>query len=172
MKEKQKYDIVKLLDFLHDIEEVLGGEKVIDYIAATPNEFSIYINHGVSMLLIEEIYKFEEIFTPDSVFFNENNPQLIIANTGIRDSVIKNTNVQYFVDFVNDCAEYICPCTGSEIHIQDREIKIYIDQLSLLHNEYMGIYNLLNESNLIFKITLDRQRPYISIMFRGDVLDE
>ena len=172
MKENQKYDIVKLLDFLYDIEEVLGGEKVIDYIAATPNEFSIYINHGVSMLLIEEIYRFEEIFIPDSVFFNENNPQLIIANTGIRDSVIKNTNVQYFINFVNDCAEYICPCTGSEIHIQDREIKIYIDQLSLLHNEYMGIYNLLDESNLIFKITLDRQRPYISIMFRGDVIDE
>lgn len=172
MEEKQKYDVKKLLNFVHDIEEILGGERVVDYIAATPNELSIYINNGVSMLLVEEIYKFQDIFIPDSVFFNENNPQLIIANTRVKDSAIKNSNVQYFIDFVNDCAEYICPCTGSEVHIQDKEIKIYIDQLYLLHSEYMGIYNLLYEPNLIFKIALDKQRPYISIMFRGDVLDE
>ena len=172
MEESQKYDVKKLLNFVYDIEEVLGGEKVVDYIAATPNELSIYINRGISMLLIEEIYKFEDIFTPDSVFFNENNPQLIIANTRMKDSVIKNMNIQYFVNFVDDCAEYICPCTGSEIQIQDKEIKIYIDQLYLLHNEYIGIYNLLYESNLIFKTVLDKQRPYISIMCRGDVLNE
>ena len=102
MEEKQKYDVKKLLNFVHDIEEILGGERVVDYIAATPNELSIYINNGVSMLLVEEIYKFQDIFIPDSVFFNENNPQLIIANTRVKDSSIKSTNVQYFIDFVND----------------------------------------------------------------------
>ena len=33
-----------------------------------------------------------------------------------------DTNV--FIDFVNDCAKFICPCTGSEIHIKDKEIDV------------------------------------------------
>lgn len=172
MEEKNKYDIKKLLTFVGDIEKILGGKGVIDYIAVTPNEFSIFIQKGVSMLLINEIDKFKKIFSPDTVFFNENHPQLIIANTRLRETEIENKNINYLIDFVNDCAEFICPCTGSEIHIQDREIKIFIDQINLLHNEYIGVYNLLNEDDLIFKITLDKQRPYLSIMDRGDVFDE
>ena len=172
MKEEKKYDIDKLLQFVSQIEEILGGAGVIDHIAVTPDEFSLYIQNGVSMLLVKEINQFKDIFVPDTVFFNENNPQLIIANTRLRDSSLQNPELNYFIDFVNDCAEFICPCTGSEIHVQNREIKIFIDQVSLLHNEYIGIYNLLNEDNLIFKLSLNAQRPYLSIMFKGDVFDE
>ena len=157
---------------MNDIEEILGGAGVIDYIAVTPDEFSIYIQQGVSMLLVNEINKFKDVFSPDTVFFNENNPQLIIANTRLRESTPHNDNINYFIDFVNDCAEFICPCTGSEIHIQDKEIKIFIDQINLLHSEYIGVYNLLNEDNLIFKLSLNNQRPYLSIMSREDVFDE
>ena len=124
------------------------------------------------MLLVNEINKFKDVFSPDTVFFNENNPQLIIANTRLRGSTPHNDNINYFIDFVNDCAEFICPCTGSEIHIQDKEIKIFIDQINLLHSEYIGVYNLLNEDNLIFKLSLNNQRPYLSIMSREDVFDE
>ena len=172
MKEKRKYSVKKLLTFVDDIEEILGGAGVIDYIAVTPDEFSIYIQQGVSMLLVNEINKFKDVFSPDTVFFNENNPQLIIANTRLRESTPHNDNINYFIDFVNDCAEFICPCTGSEIHIQDKEIKIFIDQINLLHSEYIGVYNLLNEDNLIFKLSLNNQRPYLSIMSREDVFDE
>ena len=172
MKEKRKYSVKKLLAFVNDIEEILGGVGVIDYIAVTPDEFSIYIQQGVSMLLVNEINKFKDVFSPDTVFFNENNPQLIIANTRLRESTPHNDNINYFIDFVNDCAEFICPCTGSEIHIQDKEIKIFIDQINLLHSEYIGVYNLLNEDNLIFKLSLNNQRPYLSIMSREDVFDE
>lgn len=172
MKEKRKYSVKKLLTFVNDIEEILGGAGVIDYIAVTPDEFSIYIQQGVSMLLVNEINKFKDVFSPDTVFFNENNPQLIIANTRLRESTPRNDNINYFIDFVNDCAEFICPCTGSEIHIQDKEIKIFIDQINLLHSEYIGVYNLLNEDNLIFKLSLNNQRPYLSIMSREDVFDE
>lgn len=172
MKEKRKYSVKKLLTFVNDIEEILGGAGVIDYIAVTPDEFSIYIQQGVSMLLVNEINKFKDVFSPDTVFFNENNPQLIIANTRLRESTPHNNNINYFIDFVNDCAEFICPCTGSEIHIQDKEIKIFIDQINLLHSEYIGVYNLLNEDNLIFKLSLNNQRPYLSIMSREDVFDE
>lgn len=172
MKEKRKYSVKKLLAFVNDIEEILGGAGVIDYIAVTPDEFSIYIQHGVSMLLVNEIDKFKDVFSPDTVFFNENNPQLIIANTRLRESTPHNDNISYFIDFVNDCAEFICPCTGSEIHIQDKEIKIFIDQINLLHSEYIGVYSLLNEDNLIFKLSLNNQRPYLSIISREDVFDE
>lgn len=172
MKEKRKYDVKKLLHFIYNIESILGGAGVIDYIAVTPNEFSIYIQNGVSMLLVNEIDKFKDVFLPDTVFFNENNPQLIIANTRLKESEIQDNDINYFIDFVNDCAEFICPCTGSEIHIQDREIKIFIDQINLLHNEYIGVYNLLNEDDLIFKLSLSKQRPYLSIMSREDVFDE
>lgn len=172
MKEKRKYSVKKLLTFVNDIEEILGGAGVIDYITVTPDEFSIYIQQGVSMLLVNEINKFKDVFSPDTVFFNENNPQLIIANTRLRESTPPNDNINYFIDFVNDCAEFICPCTGSEIHIQDKEIKIFIDQINLLHSEYIGVYNLLNEDNLIFKLSLNNQRPYLSIMSREDVFDE
>ena len=172
MKEKRKYSVKKLLTFVNDIEEILGGAGVIDYIAVTPDEFSIYIQQGVSMLLVNEINKFKDVFSPDTVFFNENNPQLIIANTRLRESTPHNDNINYFIDFVNDCAEFICPCTGSEIHIQDKEIKIFIDQINLLHSEYIGVYNLLKEDNLIFKLSLNNQRPYLSIMSREDVFDE
>ena len=162
MKEKRKYSVKKLLAFVGDIEEILGGAGVIDYIAVTPDEFSIYIQHGVSMLLVNEINKFRDVFSPDTVFFNENNPQLIIANTRLRESTPQDDNISYFIDFVNDCAEFICPCTGSEIHIQD----------NLLHSEYIGVYNLLDEDDLIFKLSLNKQRPYLSIMSREDVFDE
>lgn len=172
MKEKEKYNIQQLFRFTKDIEEVLGGAGVVDYIAITPNEFSIYIQNGISMLLVEEINTFKDIFSADTVFFNENNPQLIVANTRLAETDITNDNIRYFVDFVNDCAEFICPCTGSEIQIQNKEIKIFIDQMSLLHNEYMGVYNLVDESDLLFKTSLNKQRPYLSLMFRGDVLDE
>lgn len=172
MKERKKYNIQQLLRFIEDINEILGGEGVIDYIAVTPNEFSIYIQNGISMLLIKEINEFSNLFSPDTVFFNENNPQLIIANTRLESTNLTNDNICYFTQFVKDCAEFICPCTGSEIQIQGREIKIFIDQASLLHNEYMGIYNLLDESDLLFKISLNKQRPYLSLMYRGDVLDE
>ena len=172
MKEKGKYDVKKLLHFIYNIESILGGTGVIDYIAVTPNEFSIYIQNGVSMLLVNEIDKFKDMFLPDTVFFNENNPQLIIANTRLKESEIQDNDINYFINFVNDCAEFICPCTGSEIHIQDREIKIFIDQINLLHNEYIGVYNLLNEDDLIFKLSLSKQRPYLSIMSREDVFDE
>lgn len=171
MKEQKKYDVQKLLAFTNDIEDVLGGEGVVDFIAATPNEFSVYIQNGISMLLTTEINKLQDIFIPDTVFFNENNPQLIIANTRLSETNISNDNIKYFIDFVNDCAEFICPCTGSEIHVKDKEIQIFIDQANLLHEEYMGIYNLLDESELFFKISLNKQRPYLGIMDRGDVLD-
>lgn len=172
MKEKGKYDVKKLLHFVYNIESILGGVGVVDYIAVTPNEFSIYIQNGVSMLLVNEIDKFKDVFLPDTVFFNENNPQLIIANTRLKESKIQDNDINYFINFVNDCAEFICPCTGSEIHIQDREIKIFIDQINLLHNEYIGVYNLLNEDDLVFKLSLSKQRPYLSIMSREDVFDE
>lgn len=172
MKEKGKYDVKKLLYFVYNIESILGGAGVVDYIAVTPNEFSIYIQNGVSMLLVNEIDKFKDVFLPDTVFFNENNPQLIIANTRLKESEIQDNDINYFINFVNDCAEFICPCTGSEIHIQDREIKIFIDQINLLHNEYIGVYNLLNEDDLVFKLSLSKQRPYLSIMSREDVFDE
>ena len=55
MKEKRKYSVKKLLAFVNDIEEILGGAGVIDYIAVTPDEFSIYIQHGVSMLLVMKL---------------------------------------------------------------------------------------------------------------------
>lgn len=171
MKEQKKYDVQKLLVFINDIEDVLGGEGVVDFIAATPNEFSVYIQNGISMLLTTEINKLQDIFIPDTVFFNENNPQLIIANTRLSETNILNDNIKYFIDFVNDCAEFICPCTGSEIHVKDKEIQIFIDRANLLHEEYMGIYNLLDESELFFKISLNKQRPYLGIMDRGDVLD-
>lgn len=172
MKERKKYNVKKLFNVVTDIGQILGGESVIDYIAVTPNEFSVYIVNGVSMLLVEEIIQFENVFGPDTVFFNENNPQLIIANTDLGKRTISNKNIEYFINFVNDCAEFICPCTGSEIHIQNKEIKIYIDQATLLHDEYIGIYNLLDEADLLYQISLNKQRPYIKIMFRGDVLDE
>ena len=172
MKEKRKYSVKKLLAFVDDIEEILGGVGVIDYIAVSPDEFSIYIQHGVSMLLVNEINKFGDVFSPDTVFFNENNPQLIIANTRLRESAPQDDNISYFIDFVNDCAGFICPCTGSEIHIQDKEIKIFIDQINLLHSEYIGVYNLLDEDDLVFKLSLNKQRPYLSIMSREDVFDE
>lgn len=169
---KNKYNVKKLLSFVENIENIVGGNGVIDYIAITPDEFSIYISHGISMLLITEIDKFQSLFVPDAIFFNENNPQLIIANTRLRETTIQDKDIKYFVDFVNDCAEFICPCTGSEIHIQNKEIKIFLDQINLLHNEYIGVYNLFKEEELIFKIVLDNQRPYISVMNREDVFDE
>lgn len=169
---KNKYNVKKLLSFVENIENIVGGNGVVDYIAITPDEFSIYINHGISMLLMTEIDKFQSLFVPDAIFFNENNPQLIIANTRLRETTIPDKDIKYFVDFVNDCAEFICPCTGSEIHIQNKEIKIFLDQVNLLHNEYIGVYNLFKEEELIFKIVLDNQRPYISVMNREDVFDE
>lgn len=172
MKEqKNKYNVKKLLNFINIIEDILGGEGVIDYIAVTPNEFSIYINNGISMLLVEEINRFKDVFVPDTVFFNENNPQLIIANTRLQESEYTE-DVQYFIDFVNDCAVFICPCTGSEIHVQGKEIQVFIDQANLLHDEYMGVYNLLDNDDLFFKISFNKQRPYLSIMSKEDVLDE
>lgn len=170
MQEKNLYDIQKLLKFVHLINDTLGGEGVVDYIAITPDEFSLYIQNGISMILIDEINKFQDIFSPNTVFFNENHPQLIIANTDLKNTVISNKDVQYFIDFVNSVAEFICPCTGSEIHIQGREIRIYIDQVNLLHNEYIGVYNLLNNDNLIYKIVFNT-RPYISLLYKGDVYD-
>ena len=172
MEEKRKYNAKQLLKFVNIIENILGGEGVIDYIAVTPNEFSIYINNGISMLLVKEIDEFKEIFSPDTVFFNENNPQLIIANTQLQEGQYNNQDIQYFIDFVNSCAEFICPCTGSEIHVKDREIQIFVDQVNLLHEEYMGVYDLLYNADLFFKISFNKQRPYLSIMSREDVLDE
>lgn len=171
MQENQKYNVKDLLKIIEDIGEILGGIDVIDYIAVTPNEFSLYIKNGVSMILVNEIDKLNNVFYPDAVFFNENNPQLIIANTRVQESDIKNNNMQYFMDFVNDVAEFICPCTGSEVHIENKEIKIFLDQINLLHNEYIGVYDLFDESDLLFQISLDKQRPYIKIMSREDVLD-
>lgn len=168
-EEKKKYNIQRLLDFTKDIEDIVGGSGVIEYIAITPDEFSIYISHGISMLLISEIQRFDSLFIPDAIFFNENNPQLIIANTRLREATFQSKNIEYLISFVNDCAEFICPCTGSEIHIQNKEIKIFIDQINLLHNEYMGVYNLFDEENLVFKIVLDDSRPYISVMNREDI---
>ena len=101
MEEKRKYNVKQLLKFVNIIENILGGEGVIDYIAVTPNEFSIYINNGISMLLVKEIDEFKEIFSPDTVFFNENNPQLIIANTQLQEGQYNNQDIQYFIDFVN-----------------------------------------------------------------------
>ena len=69
MKEEKKYDIDKLLQFVSQIEEILGGAGVIDHIAVTPDEFSLYIQNGVSMLLVKEINQFKDIFVPDTVFF-------------------------------------------------------------------------------------------------------
>lgn len=173
MQEKnKKYNIKKLLYFIKDIEDIVGGNGVVEHIAVTPDEFSVYISHGISMLLVTEIKEFYSLFAPDTVFFNENNPQLIIANTKLRDATPQNDNIKYLIDFVNDCAEFICPCTGSEIHIQNKEIKIFIDQVNLLHNEYIGVYNLFEEDKLIFKIVLNNSRPYISVMNWEDVLDE
>lgn len=171
-EQKKKYHIKKLLRFVKDIEDVVGGVRVIEYIAITPDEFSIYISHGVSMLLTTEIEKFDTLFAPDTIFFNENNPQLIIANTKLRETTFQNEHIKYLIDFVNDCAEFICPCTGSEIHIQNREIKIFIDQINLLHNEYIGVYNLFDEEGLVFKVVLNHNRPYISVMSWEDILDE
>ena len=172
MEEKQKYNVNQLLAFVDDIAEILGGGDVIDYIAVTPNEFSIYINNGISMILVQEINRFNKVFEPDTVFFNENHPQLIIANTNIQESKTPNENIQYFIKFVNDVAEFICPCTGSEIHIKNREIKVFIDQVNLSHDEYIGVYNLLDENDLLFQISLGKQRPCIKIMSREDVFNE
>ena len=163
-EKKKKYHVKKLLNFIKDIEDVVGGSGVIEHLAVTPDEFSVYISHGVSMLLVTEIQKFDALFMPDTIFFNENNPQLIIANTRLREATFQNEDIEYFIDFVNDCAEFICPCTGSEIHIQNREIKIFIDQINLLHNEYIGVYNLFEEEGLVFKVVLNNDRPYISVI--------
>lgn len=171
-EKKKKYHVKKLLNFIKDIEDIVGGSGVIEHLAVTPDEFSVYISHGVSMLLVTEIQKFDALFMPDTIFFNENNPQLIIANTRLREATFQNEDIEYFIDFVNDCAEFICPCTGSEIHIQNREIKIFIDQINLLHNEYIGVYNLFEEEGLVFKVVLNNDRPYISVMNWEDILDE
>ena len=100
---KNKYNVKKLLSFIENIENIVGGNGVIDYIAITPDEFSIYINHGISMLLMTEIDKFQSLFVPDAIFFNENNPQLIIANTRLRETTIPDKDIKYFVDFVVFC---------------------------------------------------------------------
>ena len=170
MEERQdnKYKIKKLLKVFDDISDMLGGAGVIDYIAITPNEFSIHINHGVSMILFDELIKLEPMIYLDSIFFNENNPQLIVANTALQDYRSQNANVMYLINFVKSAAEFICPCTGSEIHLLNNELKIFIDQVNLSHEEYIGVYNLIDQSTSIFKTVFDIQRPYISIMDRGE----
>ena len=97
MKEnqKRKYEVKKILKFIDKLDEILGGEGVIDYIAATPEEFSVYINQEISMLLIEEIDKFKNVFIPDSVFFNRNYPQLIIANTKLSINPPEDKDIKY-----------------------------------------------------------------------------
>ena len=168
MVEKNQYNVKKLLKFCSCIDDILGGEGIVDYVAVTPNEFSLYIQKGVSMICVNEIEKLKSVFNPDAVFFNENNPQLIVSNTSLTDTHIEDTDINYFIDFVNACAEFICPCTGSEIHVKQNEIKVFIDQQDLLHSEYIGVYDLLDKTDLIFKISFNRQRPYLSIMCGGD----
>ena len=168
MEEKQnnKYKIKKLLKVFNDISDMLGGNGVVDYIAITPNEFSIYINQGISMILFDELIKLEPMIYLDSIFFNENNPQLIVANTSLQDYRSQNANIMYLINFVKSAAEFICPCTGSEIHLLNNELRIFVDQVNLSHDEYIGVYNLIDESTSIFKTVFDMQRPYISIMNR------
>lgn len=172
MEEKQnnKYNINKLLKVFNNIGDILGGIGVIDYIAITPTEFSIHINRGVSMILFDELKKLEDIIYLDSIFFNENNPQLIVANTSLQDYKSPDKDMIYLVDFVKNVAEFICPCTGSEVHLLNNEVKIFVDQVNLSHDEYIGVYNLVDESTSVFKTVFDLQRPYISIM--GDGYDE
>lgn len=161
MEEKNTYEIKKILKIFSKISDILGGDRTIDYIAATPHEFSLYVSHGLSLVLITDLNKLETIMKPDSVFFNENNPQLIISNTFVEET--PDEDMEYTMNFIKDCAEYICPCTGSEIHILQNEIKIFIDQNSLTYDEYIGVYNLFNCDKLIFNIVFDIQRPYIRI---------
>lgn len=171
--QKRNYKVKDILNIFKKLENVLGGIGVIDYIAINPKEFSIYINQGVSVVLVNELEKLKDIVNPDSVFFNENHPQLIVANTAVHIDDLKDNDMIYSMKFANDCAEFICPCTGSEIHLLENEIRIYIDQNSLLHNEYIGVYDLLdNEDQFVFKTVLDLQRPYLSIMSLEDVFNE
>lgn len=168
----EKYEVNKILNIVFKIGDVLGGVDVIEYIAITPNEFSVYINNGVSMVLIAELNNLKDIFDPDTVFFNENNPQLVVSNIDIQLDNIQDEEIKYVMNFVNESAKYICPCTGSEIRIFKNEIKIFVDQNTLIHNEYIGVYELFDESNLAFKIVFDIQRPYLSIMDWESVKNE
>ena len=161
MEEQKSYEIKKILKIFSKISDILGGDRTIEYIAATPHEFSLYISPGLSLVLITDLNKLETIMKPDTVFFNENNPQLIISNTFVEET--PDEDMEYTMNFIKDCAEYICPCTGSEIHIHQNEIKIFIDQNSLTYDEYIGVYNLFNCDKLIFNIVFDIQRPYIRI---------
>lgn len=165
MEDKQdKYEIKRLIDVYRKLSLALGGFGVIDYIAITPNEFSIYINKGVSMVLVNELDKLKDVIHPDSVFFNESNPQLVIANTAMKDTK-QSGDIEYLMKFIDDCAIFICPCTGSEIHLSEGEIRIFIDQEILPHSDYIGVYNLFDDNNLIFRTVFDVQRPYLSIMY-------
>lgn len=173
MSESSKnYDVKKIINVFHEIEEKLEWEGMIDYIAITPNELSIHIKNSVSMLSFDKLLKLNDIISSDAIFINEHNHQLIIANTEVHNTNFKDFNMRYLINFVKDCAEFICPCTGSQIYILDNEIKIFIDQINLIHNEYMGVYNLLNEDNLIFKVVFDMQRPYLSLMTWEDISNE
>ena len=160
----KKYNIKRLIKVFDDISATLNETGGVEYIALTPNEFSIYINRGVSMILINELEQLEFFIFLDAIFFNEHIPQLVITNTMLQEYTPPNEDVLYLINFVKDCAEFICPCTGSEIHISDNEVRIFIDQVNLSHDEYIGVYNLMDNSNCIFKTVFDIQRPYISIM--------
>lgn len=174
MEEKNKHTQYNIKDITHiftKIENILGGAGIIDYIAVTPNEFSIYIQNGISMILTTELDKLKNVVHPDTIFFNENNPQLIVANTMMSQDNISDNDMKNVMSFVNAVAEFICPCTGSEMHIHKNEIKIFIDQQVLTHNEYIGVYHLIDETNLV-RIVLDIQRPYISIIYTEGALNE
>lgn len=171
-RKPNKYEAKKIINIFNKLENELGGQGIIDYLAITPNEFSVYIRQGVSMILISELNKIHNIIYPDTVFFNENHPQLIVSNTSVDMDKINDEDMQYAMNFVKDCAEFICPCTGSQIHICENEIKIFVKQYSLIHNEYIGVYNLLDESQLIFKTVFEEPEPYLSIMCWEDVINE
>lgn len=167
---KTTYDITDLLSVFDIIGTNMGGVDMIEYIAVTPNEFSIYIAKDVSMTLVSDILALKkEVIDIDSIFFNQTHPQLVVSNTRVKETQLLNESVISFMNFVQDCAAFICPCTGSEIFLMDNEIRIFIDQTSLLHDEYMGVVNLFKKENAAIKVVFDMQRPYISIMDWSDI---
>lgn len=154
-----KYDIKKILKVFTKIQDIMGD--VIDYISVTPDEFAVFIKADISILQLSNIEDLSLIFQPNFVFLGDKK-QLIIANTNMRELTSSEDDISYLMNFVNSCAEFICPCTGSEIHISCESIKIFIYQVNLTSDEFLGVYNLFDLKDLLFEIVL-HDRPFIRV---------
>lgn len=162
IKERKNYDIRKILSCFDELSSITSYTDFIDYIIATPTEFSVYFSNQISLLSLDDIENLKGIFMPDVLFFDNNSSRLAISNTSVQNTIFTNEVIKYFISFINDCANIICPCTGSEIYLDKKSIKIFIDQINLTSDEFYDVFYLFHQQNLIFEIVFE-SRPFIRV---------